>query len=134
MLPQIKQHIDDKNITQGDHVKFFCSFSRNNEILNIFWTVGTKTFSLCDFSRQDTVDKCHTISDTANTKTSTFAIQDTSSLAVGEHLVNCTAVSLNESFTSDLSYIRDMFEVANTAILTIARGTSAHFLTTLYAF
>ena len=131
MLPLITRHMEDKNVTQGDHVKFICSFSHENEILNIVWTVGSQSFNVCDFTVQN-LDRCFTLSDTDSPKTSTFTIEDTSSLPVGANLVKCTAVSLNESFTSDPSYITDMFEVVNDATLTIVRGTSVHFLMTLY--
>ena len=124
------RHMEDKNVTQGDHVKFICSFSHKNEILNIVWTVGSQSFNVCDFTVQN-LDRCFTLSDTDSPKTSTFTIEDTSSLPLGDNLVKCTAVSLNESFTSDLSYIPDMFEVVNDATLTIVRGTSLHFLMTL---
>ena len=124
------QHIDDRNITQGDYVKFICSFSYENDILDILWTVGSQSFLECDFTVQD-LDRCFSLSTIDNSKTSTLTIQDTSSLPVGDHLVTCTAVSLSESFTSDPSYIPDMFEVRNTATLTIFIGTSAHFLIAL---
>ena len=75
--------------------------------------------------------------------TSTFTIQNTSSLSVGDHPVRCTAVSLSENFTSDPSYIPHMFEVKNDATMTIVpivvtatttpsfpttQGKFAHFL------
>ena len=127
------QHIDDRNITQGDYVKFICSFSTENDIIDILWTVGSQSFMECDFTVQD-LDRCFSLSTTDNPKISTLKIQDTSSLPVGDHLVKCTAVSLSESFTSDPSYSPDMFEVRNTATLTILGGTSAYFPMTLYTF
>ena len=74
---------------------------------------------------------CFTQNSTDNLTTGAFTIQNTSSLPVGANLVKCAAVSLNQSFTSDPSYIPDMFEVVNDATLTIVRGTSVHFLMTL---
>ena len=124
VLPLITQHLDDRNITQGDYVKFICSFSYENDILDILWTVGSQNFLECDFAVQD-LDRCFSLSTIDNPKTSTLPIQDTRSLPVGDHLVKCTAVSLSESFTPDPSYIPDMFEVRNDATLTILRGTSA---------
>ena len=112
------QHIDDRNVTQGDDVNFTCSFSHENDILDILWTVGRQNFNECDFAVQD-FDGCFTLSSTDNLMTSTFTIQNTSSLSVGDHLVRCTAVSLSENFTSDPSYIPHMFEVKNDATMTI---------------
>ena len=114
-------------------MKFICSFFHENEIVNIRWIVESESFSKCDFSVQD-LDKCFTLNTVDNITISTFAIQDTSSLPVGDHLVRCTAVSLSEIFTSDPSYIPDMFEVRNTATLSIVGGKSAHFPVTLYTF
>ena len=133
VLPLITEHIDDKHVMQGDHVKFICSFSHENDILDILWTVGNQRFNQCDFAVQDIVDRCSTtVSDTDLTKTSTLAIQDTSSLPAGDYVVKCIAVSLSERFTSDPSYIRDMFEVTNGANITIVGGMFAHFLITFY--
>ena len=124
VLPQITERIDDKHVMQGDHVKFICSFSHENDILDILWTVGNQRFNQCDFAVQDIVDRCSTtVSITDLTKTSTFAIQDTSSLPAGHYVVKCIAVSLSKRFTSDPSYIRDMFEVTNGANITIIGGT-----------
>ena len=112
------QHIDDRNVTQGDHVNFTCSFSHENDILDILWTLGNKNFKECEFAVQE-LDGCFTLNSTDNFTTSTFTIQNTSSLSAGAHQVRCTAVSLSENFTSDPSYIPDMFEVINDANMTI---------------
>ena len=144
VLPEIMRHIEDTNITQGDDVNFTCSFSHENDILDILWTVGSLRFNECDFAVQD-LDRCFTLNSTDSLTTSIFTIQNTNSLPVGDHLVRCTAVTQSENFRSDPSYIPDMFEVTNDATMAIVpiivtatptptftttQGKSAHFLMT----